>query len=116
MAALHPRGDRLAGQGHLAQIELDMQHLLTGSRLSEHRAPGVHHLALEQASTKHWVPTARAAPLANRKLPRPQALQDPQRSQLSIPELMQQCGLLACGATARRYRQIVAETPRQTRL
>ena len=42
-------------------------------------------------------------------------LQDPGNEARSIAELIQEAGLLACGATAADYRRYCGETPRQTR-
>lgn len=44
-----------------------------------------------------------------------QLLQDPSQAARSVAELMQSCGLLACGATARDYRHWCGESPSDTR-
>lgn len=44
-----------------------------------------------------------------------QLLQDPKTIPTPIAALMQQCGLLACGATAQSYLEAFGELPRQTR-
>ena len=58
-------------------------------------------------------PMAYAKRLRLRRLRR--SLQDPSLAVRSIAELMEACGLLACGVTAADYRQWCGEPPRRTR-